>query len=224
MTQAVIYGGNGFVGSRVAQMLTADKVAVVSVSRSGKMPEHLVGSAWADKVEWRRGNAGQPDKSLLTESDVLISVIGAPPLPTFRRKAYEQALAINGHVNATLIEAAGEVGIKNLILLGAKIPSLLNQPWFAYAEGKKIALEAARRFSTLSNEHHAAVLQPGGIYGKRHTKSGREIPIDWLMKPVAKVLPSQLLSVDRVARCVADVTTEKRTQPNSFIIIPHEAI
>lgn len=224
MTRAVIYGGNGFVGTHVAEMLTADGVVVVSVSRSGKMPEHLVGSAWAEKVDWRSGDAAQPDTRLLAESDVLISVIGAPPLPTFSSKGYQQSVHTNGQANASVIQAAGESGIRSLVLLGAKIPSFINKQWFAYAQGKKIALEAAQHFTTFSDEHRATVLQPGGIYGKRHTKSGREIPIDWVMKPIATLLPSQLLSVERVARCVADVAMGRRAYANSFTIISHQDI
>jgi nucleoside-diphosphate-sugar epimerase len=224
MKKIVVFGGNGFVGTRVCEKLIAQGCDVTCVSRSGTMPEQLVGSAWANKVDWQRGDASKPDVSLLQQCDVLISVIGAPPIPSVTKKGYARSVFTNGTTNATVIDAAGDAGILRVVLLGAKIPSFLRASWFGYAEGKRIALQAAQRFSTLSNQHAASVVQPGGIFGKRHTQSGREIPIDWIMKPLSKLMPSQLISVDRVAQCISEIAVGKRAQENSFAVIEHGQI
>lgn len=220
----LIYGGNGFVGTRVAKILQQQNCSVSCVSRSGKMPKHLVGDQWANQVQWIAGDASQPDHELLRTQDVLVSVVGAPPIPTVTKKAYQRSLAINGEANVNAIRAAAECDIRRLVLLGAKIPSPLQGNWFAYAKGKRLAADAAKEFSAHSNTHSAVVIQPGGLFGKRHTKGGREIPLDWVLGPIAKLLPSQLISVDRVAQCIADAALSLRATENSFTLIAHREI
>lgn len=222
--KVIIFGGHGFVGARVAHALQQAKCEVSCVSRSGKMPEQLVGDHWALQVNWLRGDAGNPNISRLAQHDVLISTVGAPPIPTFTKRSYQRSLHTNGEVNRVVIEAAGKAGIKRVVLLGAQIPKILQGEWFAYTKGKQIAAQAAKTFSERSEQHSAVVIQPGGIYGKRHTRAGREIPIDWIMAPMAKVLPSQLISVDRVAQCVAEAALGRRANHHQFSLITHREI
>lgn len=198
-----IYGGNGFVGSHIAEQLNQAQHNVSCVSRSGSIPNHLSEQVWAQDVSWIQGDAAQANKGLLAQQDAIISTIGAPPLPTFSQSAFDKSLKTNGEVNAALINAAADAGVKNLLLLGAKIPSLLDKSWFAYAKGKGIALEAAKQFAQLSEQHFACVMQPGAIYGTRHTRKGSAIPLTPIMHPLAKIIPSQFISVEKVAECAA---------------------
>lgn len=46
----VVFGGNGYVGSRVCQQALAMGCGVVSINRSGR-PRNLHGD-WLDQVEW----------------------------------------------------------------------------------------------------------------------------------------------------------------------------
>ena len=144
MTRVVIYGGNGFVGSHIAQCLHGKDAQVSCVSRSGKMPEHLVGELWASQVDWLRGNAGEPDRDLLAQSDVVVTAVGAPPMPTLTKAAYQRSLQTNGLVNQQLLNAAGESGVTRAVVIGAKVPAFLDKAWFAYATGKRLTLDAAQ--------------------------------------------------------------------------------
>lgn len=221
--RVAIYGGNGFVGTHLARKLVSAKAKVTCISRSGAMPSQLEHSAWSKQVQWLQGDASQPDLAMLKAIDVLVSVVGAPPLPTFSHTAYQRAVFNNGTTNATAISAAADAGIKRVVLLGAQIPALLHGRWFGYARGKQVALDAAEAFSQLTAEHSAVVIQPGGIYGKRHTKSGRELPIDWLLGPLAKLLPSQLISVDRVAARLAQEVLASSCE-QGLTIVKHKEI
>jgi nucleoside-diphosphate-sugar epimerase len=145
----VIYGGTGFVGSKVAEVLSASQAKVVCVSRKGDKPSHLQNAEWADSIDWIKGDAGHPDSQQLSDCTTLISLVGSPPIPTLSDKAYQQQLYTNGITNSTVIKKAGIEGVSQVILLGAKIPSFLNKNWFAYAKGKKLGIEAAKKFSDL---------------------------------------------------------------------------
>ena len=50
LPKLVVFGGNGYVGSRVCQQALAMGCGVVNVSRSGR-PRNLRGD-WLDQVEW----------------------------------------------------------------------------------------------------------------------------------------------------------------------------
>ncbi len=222
--RVVIYGGNGFVGTKVAESLQRADHSVSCVSRSGVMPKHLEGDLWAQNVKWLKGDAFKAEKETLAEHDVLISTVGAPPLPTITKAAFERSLHTNGVVNQALIQRAGEIGIKRVILLSAKLMPFMQGDWFAYAKGKAMSAAAAQSFAALSNEHSSVVIKPGVIYGKRHTRSGREIPLDLAMKPLAKLLPSQFVSVDQVAQCISDAAAGLRATQDSFTVIEHQQI
>ena len=217
-TKVIIYGGNGFVGTQVAEAL-AGRACVVCLSRSGHKPLHLKDEAWSEQVRWCKGDAADPDEKLLATADVLVCLVGAAPLPTFSEQAYEQAVHQNGITNRNAIEAAARVGIQRVILLGAKIPWPMNNKYFAYAEGKRIAFSAAEDFAQGNPEHHAVVLQPGVIYGTRHRQDGRPIHLESVMKPVAKVLPGHFVAVERLAERIAELAlTPPESLPNFHVI------
>jgi nucleoside-diphosphate-sugar epimerase len=223
-TKVIIYGGNGFVGTHVAKRLSLANAKVVAVSRKGNFPKHLHEEDWAKRVSWKKGDANQPDMELLATCDVMVCLVGSPPIPTFNADAYEQQLFMNGTANVSAIEAAGKAGIKRLVLLGAKIPESIQGDRFAYAKGKRLSLEAALKFSELSKEHQATILQPGGIYGTRHTAGGMPIPINWVLAPLAKIIPSQLVSVDRVADRIADAALCANSDTVAFSVIANSHI
>lgn len=220
----VIYGGNGFVGTHVAQILTAQGHEVSAISRSGHKPVHLEDQPWAKQVHWLAGDAGDADESLLSLQDVVISTVGAPPIPTFSQRAYQQSLDTNGTVNVRLFDAALRAGVNRAVLLGAKIPSVLNRDGFAYAKGKRLAAEAAEQFAHANEGNSAVVIKPGGLFGKRHTPTGKTIPLDLLLAPVAKLVPSQLISVEAVAQCIAATATGTRQTEKPFAVINHSEI
>ncbi|MFT5611975.1 MAG: hypothetical protein ACI9LU_002483 [Polaribacter sp.] len=220
----IVYGGNGFVGTHVAEQLIAQGGSVTCASRSGQRPAHLANTAWADNVQWIKGDAGNPEPGLLSDFEVMISTIGSPPLPTFSQSAYNKQLLINGTCNVNAIERAGESGIKRLVLVGAKMPKILQRDGFAYAKGKRIALEAAQTFSSLSDEHRAIVIQPGAIFGTRYTPSGTKIPLGLIMGPLSKVLGSQLVAVEKLAKRIVDSSLSPSSNLSAFELIKHAQI
>ena len=204
----VIYGGNGFVGSHIAKGRSEYELCTLCLSRTGHKPAHLRDQPWSEKVKWCCGDASEPNVKLLSSADAMICCVGSPPLPTFSKSAYEQQVFNNGITNANAIKAAGEAGCTRVILISAHIPSLMNRDSFGYAKGKKLAEEAAHSFSKLSDQHSAVILRPGVIYGTRHTIAGKPIPLGTMMRPFGKLLPSQFVSVDRLAKRVTNALLE----------------
>jgi nucleoside-diphosphate-sugar epimerase len=222
-TKVIVYGGNGFVGTRVCERLSLANAKAVAVSRSGRFPKQLHELEWAKRVSWKKGDASAPDMELLQTCDVMICLVGSAPLRTFSKKSYEEQLFTNGTCNVNAIQAASEAGIKRLVLLGAKMPAAMQKDSFAYAKGKRLSLEAAAKFSDLSNEHNATVIQPGGISGRRYTRNGTPLPLDLILGPLAKLMPGQLVSVEKVADRIVSAALEK-DQKTSFSVIIHSNI
>ena len=218
-----IYGGNGFVGTHIAEQLADEQdLCVCCVSRTGHKPLYLHGQAWGEKVRWCKGDASNPDVKLLAKTDVLITTVGAPPLPTFSDQAYQQQLLTNGTVNVQLISAALEQGVQRIIVLGAHIPALLRRDSFAYAKGKQQVLDAAVNFAKQSPQHSALVLQPGAIYGKRHLGNGKVIPLDWLMKPLACVLRGQFNDVNKISARVVEAIHNRQNYLGLTVLRPKQ--
>lgn len=217
--KVAIYGGNGFVGTHLAKRLSAENVSITCLSRTGHKPPYLNDEAWSKSVIWSKGDAGRPDLTLLEKIDVVIILVGSAPLPTFSNTAFEQQVHNNGIAPSNAINGALIAGVKRIILVGAKLPSLLNTDRFGYAKGKNLALDAAKKFANQSPEHSAVVLQPGAIYGKRRLKGGAVIPLDIAMSPLAKLVPSQLTSVHRVAERITMTTINSELYNTNFTVL-----
>jgi nucleoside-diphosphate-sugar epimerase len=222
--KVAIFGGNGFVGTHIAKELSSRGICVVCVSRTGHKPIHLRTEKWSEKVRWCKGDASQATVDCLKQVDVVISTVGSPPLPTFSQDAFEQQLFANGTCNTKLIESAQNAGIKRLVLLGAKVPWLMNRDGFAYAKGKKMAYEAAEKFTEQSPEHSALILQPGVITGKRYTASGKCIPLNTLLGPFGVLMPWQFVSVERIANRIADELLSSQPMEPRFSVIKNSKI
>jgi len=230
--RVVVYGGNGFVGTRVARCLAEKNIYTVCVSRTGHKPVHLKDQPWSENVRWCKGDASEPHPDLLESASVLITLVGSPPLPTLTKDAFEHQVFMNGTTNVNAIRAAGTAGIKKVILLGAKIPLPLRSDRFGYTKGKRLALEAAKAFSELSSEHRAAVLQPGAIYGTRHLATGKSLPLGTVMKPLSFIMPWQFISVDQVAKRITSIALNddsgevsgEVSRSDQFSIIGHSDI
>ena len=200
----IIYGGNGFIGTHLAEKLSSEELNIVCLSRSGHKPLHLKDQPWSEKVRWCKGDANKPDEELLSRAKVVVILVGSAPFPTLSQAAYQQQLNSNGEAPRRVIEAALKVGVKQIVLMGAQIPCFLNHDFFAYARGKRDAFKSAKDFAERSEEHSAVVLQPGAIYGKRYLNNGKVIPLNTFMSPLAKVLPSQFICINRLTNQLRD--------------------
>jgi nucleoside-diphosphate-sugar epimerase len=224
MIKIAIYGGNGFIGTRVAEALVERKACATCMSRTGHKPVHLKEQKWSEIVRWCKGDANDPDLQLLERMQGLVTLVGSPPLPTFSTQAYEEQVFINGETNAKAIQAAAEAGLKRIVLVGAQLPFFMRRDSFGYAKGKKIAMQAAEDFSKLSSEHRAVVIQPGMIFGRRYLKSGKAVPLDKIFKPFSWFMPWQFVSVERVAARIADELLCEDPSKDQFIVIKNSQI
>jgi nucleoside-diphosphate-sugar epimerase len=219
----LVFGGNGFVGCKVMERLAELQIPTSSVSRQGKKPRHLENEAWADSVQWLQGDASEPDPLLFEQCTAVVTLVGSPPVPTFSQKAYDRQVFANGQTNVAVIESAAQAGVKTLVLQSADIPAMLRRKSFGYYVGKQMAYEAAQTFVQQDTLRRVSVLRPSGIYGTRHSKSGRAISLSPVLYPVhltlnsmpnglKNYLPSAPVSVEQVAGVI--VTESLKTDPN----------
>jgi nucleoside-diphosphate-sugar epimerase len=215
--RVVVYGGNGYVGSRFLELASKSGAHCISVSRSGCAPVHLLKSKppWLAEVNWIVGDAAEPDYELIKWADVVVCLVGSPPIPTLSKSAFDRQLRMNGACNSEPIRAAKAQGVSRIVLMSAHIPSLLCSDKFAYYLGKEQALDTAREYINSDPDNSVVVLRPSAIYGTRHTRSGWPVPlgllmapINWLMKFVprslTRLLPVSPVSVDRVAQAIVN--------------------
>lgn len=246
----VIYGGNGFVGSAIAQHFVQQGYKISCVSRTGEIPAHLNKSNnsraknkkteinWAQKVDWLKGDASKPDNELLSKADIVITTIGSPPIPTFTKKSYEAQYHTNGAVNIQLMNTCTKNNIKHMIIIGAHIPKFLQRPSFAYAKGKQDVVSHAKMLSE-TNDIKFTIIQPSVIYGTRHTKSGFPIPIGFLglvSRVIKKITTTFKLSANNLLMQIApvpvkeisqlsyQVVKEKNRESNKLKVISNHAI
>ena len=222
--KVVIYGGNGFVGTHLAERLACEDVSIVCLSRSGHKPLHLHNQPWSENVRWCKGDANYPDNILLAKADVVVIMVGSAPVPTLSKEAFDEQLKSNGLAPCKVIKCAKEIGVKRIILMGAHVPFFLNSKNFAYARGKKMALDAAESFANISDSHSAVVVQPGAIYGKRHLSSGKVLPLDTLLYPFTKIAPSQFTCIKNLSNCLADIIVNGKDYAGKFTLIKPEHI
>ncbi len=240
-----VFGGNGFVGSKVLEKCVASGLTCSSYSRSGK-PPFLQTADWASKVNWKKADA--LDKSSfeadMKNLDAIVVSIGAPPVPAFSDEAYEAQIRLGGDTCANVLEACGELGIPRVVLVSAAMPAWVPK---GYREGKEKAFKAAEAFVEKNPDNSAVVLQPGGIYGVRHTPGGQAIPLQYAMAPLAaifsgltqiglfpalvkmapgafhNVLDAPLVSVDKVAQvCLDGVQDVSKYDKGLHVIDPKE--
>lgn len=232
--KAVLIGGNGFVGTEVVKRLVEKEWTPLCVSRSGHKPRHLENQAWADNAKWLSASDSVAVSAGFLGAEVLVCLVGSPPLPTFSQKAYAQQLKQNSEPNLEAISRAMESSVLQLVVLGAHLPRIMDCDRFAYAKGKRLCLDAAKTFAASSETKGAAVLQPTAIYGTRHTAEGKAIKLETLMSPLSKLqgmmpdpiqrlLPEQLVSVEAVADMVVRAALDEKYR-ETFTLISNDDI
>lgn len=220
-TRLLVYGGNGFVGSKVLELAISRGAICTSVSRSGNVPSQLEAlgpTAWPKKVTWVAGDALCPDPLLIASADAIVCLVGSPPVPTFNQAAFEQQVEMNGHANSAVIAEALRQGVTRVVLLSAHIPAPMRSSRFGYYVGKQEAMQAAVDYTRASDGNSATVICPSAIYGTRYTNRGAAIPLGWFMSPVAwlmrslppavtKLLPESPVPLQQVAVSVVNAAT-----------------
>ena len=201
-TKVIIYGGNGFVGTHIAKSLVDLDAAPVCISRTGTRPLYLQDQAWSEQVKWCQGDASEPKMKSLENADVVICAVGSPPVPTPNKAAWDKQFFMNGTANINALDAAAQAGVKRAVLIGAQIIAPLRTDKFAYYKGKRMACEAAKRFSEHSEQQTAVVFEPSIITGKRRTTTGKTIPMN-ILSPLKAISSSLVVDVEHLASRVA---------------------
>jgi nucleoside-diphosphate-sugar epimerase len=193
--RVVVFGGSGFVGTKVCEHASRMGADVVSVSRSGR-PTWLKESTWANNIHWKKGDAFDPGsfKDLLQGTKGVVSTLG-----TFGSN--ELMYKVCGTANMQLMDAAAEAGVDRFSFISVHdyvFPGGWNAKEFllkGYFQGKR---DAEAHLSRVFPETGVA-LRPGFIYGNRHAGGGgtTTIPLGLIGAPLAaalKLVPTRSLA------------------------------
>eukprot|EP01134_Creolimax_fragrantissima_P006544 CFRG6544T1 len=76
LPRLLVIGGNGFLGQAVCRAAVQRGIPVTSLSRSGTMPGN---TAWMHKVEWKKGDALEPETytNILEETTAVVHAVGS---------------------------------------------------------------------------------------------------------------------------------------------------
>ena len=169
--RVAVFGGSGFIGSRVCEALASAGCRVVSVSRAGAPPRWAAETPWAAGVEWIAADmlddAAAPELGGL---DAAVSCVGnVRPEPGWAQfwglhwdddaKRRE-----NGYVNERVVDAAARAGARKFAYVSVSNASQLafGGALEGYIDGKIAAENAARaRFGA----DNAVFVGPSLVYG-----------------------------------------------------------
>ena len=185
----LVFGGNGFVGSRVCERALASGLGVVSVSRSGAPPTRAGGGgpgapaappAWAADVEWLAADAADTAAwaGALDGCVGVVSTLGA-----FGSNAHMRAVC--GDANVAVFEAAAAAGVPRATFISVHpfgFPAFVLPGYF---QGKAAAEEALFRLFPTGG----VALRPGFIHGTRHVGgAGLGLPLSAVGAPLEAAL------------------------------------
>ena len=127
--KVTVLGGTGFVGSRVCHALatSSSSVEVVSVSRTGEVPEWCKGEDWTKQVSWVKNEFTRGSREKLQEAigspDAVVSCVGAIGVD-------QQGLLLgNGVANAEAAAAAKVVGAQRMAYVSVGSEVVASKGW-----------------------------------------------------------------------------------------------
>lgn len=215
----VIFGGNGFVGSRVTEEAVRTGLSVVSISRRGTPPPG-VSASWTSQVEWARGDVFDPAswRSQVQGAVGVISTLGG-------FGSNDHMFRICGESNISIMEAAAEEGVPRFVFISAHDFGFPDFFLTGYFKGKRAAeAKLAQVFPS-----GGVALRPGFIHGTRNV-AGIPVPLQVVGVPLDKLLgllPAQRLaglpvvgpaavppvSVEGLARAAVAAATDPAVPP-----------
>ncbi|KAL0026968.1 hypothetical protein WJX79_003842 [Trebouxia sp. C0005] len=171
----IVFGGNGFVGTRVCEEALQTGLAVVSINRSGA-PKAT--APWTSEVEWVKADAFEPDewRDQLQGAVGVVSCLGGFGSNDFMLK-------ICGEANVGVIREAAQAGVPRCAFVSAhdyKFPGFVLSGYF---QGKRNAEHAMAE----AYPEQGVCLRPGFIHGTRYV-SGVGIPLSFIGVPLDRAL------------------------------------
>ena len=168
--RVAVFGGSGFVGSRVCQTLVGAGCDVVSVSRTGQPPAWAAAAPWSGRVEWRSADALLDEDLPLGTIDGAVSCVGnMRPSPAWSEFFglhwdYETMVRENGVVNERIAAAAKAAGATKFVLLSvaSSVKWAYGGSLEGYIDGKQAAEATARR---CFGDDGVSVVGPTLVYG-----------------------------------------------------------
>lgn len=171
----IVFGGNGFVGTRVCEEALQTGLAVVSINRSGA-PKAT--APWTSEVEWVKADAFEPDqwRDQLQGAVGVVSCLGGFGSNDFMLK-------ICGEANVSVIREAAQAGVPRCVFVSAHDYNLPGFVLSGYFQGKRNAEHAMAE----AYPQQGVCLRPGFIHGTRYV-SGVGIPLSFIGLPMDKFL------------------------------------
>jgi len=168
--RVAVFGGSGFVGSRVCKVLVSKGAEVTSLSRSGKCPDWAADEPWAKDVKWEKvdllDDAAAIDAAIGSAASVVSTVGVVDPDPVVLRNG-------NGAANINAFASAKRAGVNRAVYVSvASEVVACQEDWLpfakaefgAYFEGKSSAEQAATD-AVGGDATKLCVIKPSFIYG-----------------------------------------------------------
>lgn len=164
-----VFGGSGFVGSRVCKLLVDGGASVTSISKSGSVPKWCEGEAWTNDVTWKSADL------LTSDASSLDGVVGKPAAAVSCVGVVGADMDVlkkgNGDANIAAFESAARGGnLQSVAFVSVSsevdackenwLPEFFN----GYFEGKILAEQAALD-AVGGDAAKVCLVKPTFIYG-----------------------------------------------------------
>jgi nucleoside-diphosphate-sugar epimerase len=167
-TDVTVFGGTGFVGSRVVKSLVEKGASVTSVSKSGSIPKWCKEEEWTKSVQWKSadllsGNEAGLDEACGSPVAVVscVGVVGTDPDVLKRGNGDANVAAFASAKRGGKLERAVYVSVSSEV--DACKDNWLPDFFKSYFEGKIIAERAA--VDSVGDAKNVCLVKPTFIYG-----------------------------------------------------------
>lgn len=190
----VVFGGNGYVGSRVAAAALRMGLSVVSISRSGAPNKRglnyknvMQAAGSNERIEWVSADVFKPElySKHLKGAAGVVSCIGAFGSNAFMEK-------MNGDANITAVSESVKAEVPRFVFISTVENTLPDAFLKGYFNGKRRAEDAV--MDSFSGTGGCVVLRPSFVYGSREVVPGMCVPLGLLGEPLKLVLSQPVLS------------------------------
>lgn len=230
----LVFGGTGFVGTKICEEGINNGLNVFSVSRSGTMPHWLKNEKykWASKVHWSKGDASKPGTILKyfqfhqqkTAQNTIINIVGVISCVGgfhWRQSAMEQKC---GDCNISICKLAKKYGIQRFVFI-SRDKTNLKDCWYifpyvipGYYRGKYKAEKCVQQI--YGEDGNGICLLSGFVSGTRYIFGWIPVPLYIMCACVQYFCPV----IDRSELACAAVRFIKSNVKTSSVFIGNKQI